>query len=131
MNSTIKQRITEGKCVQCGGDILDQQNARCVKCREYNRKKWQMKYYARKAARKCVKCGRKIDREGALCQDCNSKQSLQHRNDYKFYQNIGICPICHKEKILGDEKICLLCSAERYSYRNEHKHGGYAYAENL
>lgn len=29
---------------------------------------------------------------------------------YKWYQSIGICPICHKERLLIGEKRCFTCS---------------------
>lgn len=30
-----------------------------------------------------------------------------------FYQSIGLCPICHKEKLWGDEKMCPECRAKQ------------------
>ena len=29
-----------------------------------------------------------------------------------FYQGIGICPKCHKNRLFGDEKSCLECKAD-------------------
>lgn len=44
--------------------------------------------------------------------------------DRRFYQSIGICPNCHKERLYGDEKECLKCCSEKYAYlrkfREEH-----------
>ena len=30
-----------------------------------------------------------------------------------FYTELGICPICHKNRLFGDEKSCLECRADR------------------
>ena len=42
----------------------------------------------------------------------------------QFYQSLGICPECRKEKLFGDEKECLECRVKKYisvrKYRKEH-----------
>ena len=44
-------------------------------------------------------------------------------NDREFYQSLGICPSCKKNRIMGDEKLCPECRAyheeatERYRAR--------------
>lgn len=44
--------------------------------------------------------------------------------DRRFYQSIGICPVCKKEKLFGEEKECQACQANRYyrvlNYRRKH-----------
>lgn len=35
--------------------------------------------------------------------------------DREFYQSIKICPNCHKEKLYGQEKECLMCRAYKYT----------------
>ena len=48
----------------------------------------------------------------------------------EFYQSISICPVCHKEKLYGDEKECLECRATKYvqlrDWRRKHPN---SYAE--
>ena len=44
--------------------------------------------------------------------------------DRRFYQSIGICPVCHKEPLFGEEKECQKCQTIRYArvikWRKEH-----------
>lgn len=44
--------------------------------------------------------------------------------DRRFFQSIGICPVCCKEKLFGEEKECQQCQAKRYArvikWRKEH-----------
>lgn len=35
-----------------------------------------------------------------------------------FYKELGICPICHKNKLFGDEKSCLECKANEANYKS-------------
>ena len=72
-------------------------------------------YNDRKENGLCVKCGKQNDTSGVLCSECKDCGNKIQRKSYKYYIGIGICPRCHKEKLYGDEKACLLCSAERYS----------------
>lgn len=38
------------------------------------------------------------------------------REERKFFQNLGLCPICHKVQLIGDEKTCPECNAKQYTY---------------
>lgn len=73
-----------------------------------------MNYHDRKENGLCVKCGEKNDTSGVFCSKCKEKDNKNKRNNYSFYISIGICPRCHKEKLYGEERACLLCNAERY-----------------
>ena len=73
-----------------------------------------LKYKERKENGQCVKCGEKNDSSGVFCTACKEKDNKNKRDNYGFYISIGICPRCHKEKLYGDERACLLCNAERY-----------------
>lgn len=35
---------------------------------------------------------------------------------YKWYQSMGICPVCHKAKIYEGEAMCLHCSNRKWEY---------------
>lgn len=61
----------------------------------------------------CVQCGKPIDRKGARCISCLNNANSDSRETYKYYQDMGICPRCRKNKIYGDEKVCLDCSVEK------------------
>ena len=39
----------------------------------------------------------------------------KHISDWEFYQSIGICPRCRKNKLYGGEKQCPGCSAAMYA----------------
>ncbi len=39
----------------------------------------------------------------------------KHISDWEFYQSIGICPRCRKNKLYGSEKQCPGCSADMYA----------------
>lgn len=71
-------------------------------------------YERRKENVQCVKCGKKIDRDGALCIDCLKKTNYEHRTTRRLYQKHRICPRCRKNSLIGDEKNCLECSAKHY-----------------
>ena len=120
-NNTIKYRMANGLCVQCGSVEPLPGFSRCEKCKEYNRIKYRQKYSNRKNEKMCVKCGNALDRKGSLCNSCCQKSALQAVSDRKFYQNIKICPYCKKEKLFGDESVCLECSAKFYS-RNQRRY---------
>lgn len=71
-------------------------------------------YRERKENGLCVKCGEENDTDGVFCAKCREKVNRSKRMGYGYYISIGICPRCHKEKLYGDERACLMCSAERY-----------------
>ena len=73
-------------------------------------------YINRKINGLCPRCGKELDREGHYCSTC-----LQKNNDYQnetraFLKSIGICPICRKEQLYGDERRCLECKAKTFGY---------------
>ncbi len=43
-----------------------------------------------------------------------STNGEKHISDWEFYQGIGICPRCRKNKLYGSEKQCPGCSADMY-----------------
>lgn len=71
-------------------------------------------YSERKENGLCVKCGEKNDTSGVLCSGCKEKDNKNKRNNYSYYIGMRICPRCHKEKLYGEERACLMCNAERY-----------------
>ena len=48
--------------------------------------------------------------------------------DREFLQSLSLCPVCGKEKLMGDEKECLMCRAYKYGklYRFRLEHPNYA-----
>lgn len=48
----------------------------------------------------------------------------EYQLDVKFYQKMGVCPMCRKNDLLGDEKYCPECRAIKYvwqvKWRKEH-----------
>lgn len=37
--------------------------------------------------------------------------------DREFYKDLGICPVCRKNRLFGDEKSCLECKANETNYK--------------
>lgn len=65
-------------------------------------------YYSRKASGLCPKCGKPVDRDGRVYH----KECQDDKKGYKqFFASIGICPICKKNAIYGNEKSCFECKA--------------------
>lgn len=65
----------------------------------------------------CPRCGKKLDRKGHYCSECLKKVSQYNRENKKFYRDNGICPVCRKEKVFGDEKQCISCRQKAYERR--------------
>lgn len=73
-------------------------------------------YKNRKLNGLCPRCGKKLDRNGHYCRECLEKVNKYNRDTRKFLISIGICPICRKEKLFGDEKSCIICRGSRGKY---------------
>ena len=79
-------------------------------------------YLRRKSAGLCVKCGGEIedDRKGkVMCLNCTAKDSASKRADKAFRREIGVCPRCGKNKLMGNEKNCPECRAKNQKYHDE------------
>lgn len=70
------------------------------------------RYEERKANNLCTRCGKPLDRQGALCTACKDKYTAYSRDIYKKLQAVGICPRCGKNLLYGDEKSCIECRAK-------------------
>lgn len=69
----------------------------------------------RKANNLCVKCGKPLDRKGALCSSCLKIQN-EYQNDTRHWlSEHHICPRCGQNDLVGDEKVCLECAAKAYA----------------
>lgn len=77
-------------------------------------------YRNRKDSNLCPRCGKPLDRQGHYCSECLQKTNEEQRKTRKYYLSIGICPVCRKEKLYGDEKQCLSCSLKAKEYRENH-----------
>lgn len=69
----------------------------------------------------CLKCGKPIDREGVLCQKCLTKTNEDGRATYHAYVKAGICPRCHKNIILGQERTCPERRAKRAEIASKYR----------
>lgn len=65
----------------------------------------------------CPKCGEKQDRDGWYCSKCLKKRNSYLKESREFYSKIGICPICCKNKLFGDEKSCIECREKKRKTR--------------
>lgn len=67
----------------------------------------------------CIQCLEPIepDRAGkTTCIKCTQKRSEQITRDRNFFKEIGICPRCTKNKLMGDEKTCIECKVKQAEY---------------
>lgn len=73
----------------------------------------------------CINCNQPLDREGVLCEKCRKQHTANSREVREFYKQYGLCPRCGKNKLIGDEKNCLECSANGYeqTMRNRREKG--------
>lgn len=74
-------------------------------------------YYRRKEAGLCVNCGKPLDIAGVKCSKCRDRTNKDRRELISWYKENGICPICRKNNLFGNEKECIECSAKRYTKR--------------
>ena len=62
----------------------------------------------------CKRCKKnEADPGYVTCQKCRDKDNERKKADYSFYVKMGICPVCHKVKLFGDEATCLECRAKK------------------
>lgn len=66
----------------------------------------------REANNLCNRCGKPNDTDKYYCSECTDKRNSEQAGDRKFYIDLGICPICRKVPILGDEAACPECRAK-------------------
>lgn len=66
----------------------------------------------RKESGLCVQCGKPLDRDGVYCKTCCEKNNEESRLTRAYYIKRGVCPMCRKNYIFGDEKRCPECSAK-------------------
>lgn len=57
----------------------------------------------------CPTCGKPLDRDGYYCTECNAKHNKYIQETRAFLRSLGICPVCGKEKLFGEEKQCIEC----------------------
>lgn len=61
----------------------------------------------------CIRCKKPNSQQTQLCPECLRKQYDSKKEDYARCQKLGICPICRKNLLMGDEKSCPECRAKR------------------
>ena len=64
--------------------------------------------------KQCVNCGNQLDRDGYYCSFCNDKKNRDNRETKNTYIRYHVCPECRKERLYGEEKRCVMCSARNY-----------------
>lgn len=74
-------------------------------------------YRNRKDNGLCPRCGKVLDREGHYCKECLEKTNEYERETRAFARSMGFCPECKKEKLYGEEKICIICQAKQFGRR--------------
>lgn len=76
------------------------------------------KYYERKSAGLCVKCGRNSRADGALyCEECKVRINALITSRRKYLMSIGMCSNCLKNK--KDSGYCLCSSCRERARRKK------------
>ena len=82
-----------------------------VKSQNENKKKF---LYRRLEKGLCTRCGKPLDRKGWTCISCLEKKRENSQKDREYYIKNHVCPRCRKEKLYGDETICIVCTGKEY-----------------
>ena len=61
----------------------------------------------------CGSCGKPRGEDGTtyLCRKCADKKNAYSKETREWLLSYGYCPTCGKEKLMGDERKCVLCRA--------------------
>lgn len=71
----------------------------------------------RKREGRCIRCGKPlIDRTYFTCEPCRKREQEVIKSSREYYQRIGICPYCHKQRLYNGEKMCIECKAKQYAW---------------
>ena len=71
----------------------------------------------------CQRCGKPLDREGALCKKCLKEQNQYKKDTRDWLLDHKICPRCGKNDLFGDEKSCPECKAREAGYAMKSREG--------
>lgn len=69
----------------------------------------------------CPDCGKEYDNKTYRCRKCQDYQNKYAIKRRKLLKQLKICPVCGKNKLYGQEKRCLECSAKAYTYNVNYK----------
>lgn len=73
-------------------------------------------YRSRKEKGLCVKCGKVPPRQNrVMCAECGEKERRYENETRAFCRSVGICPVCQKNKLYGNERNCVECRAKNYA----------------
>lgn len=61
----------------------------------------------------CTRCGKPLDRDGAMCSKCLEKNHELQEKRREWLLASGICPICGINNIFPHEKSCPECKAKK------------------
>lgn len=80
-----------------------------VTARRMTKKEW---YENRKRNGLCVKCGQPADSNKVLCEKCAEKRAIYQKETREFRIKMGFCPVCGRNKLFGEERMCPECLAK-------------------
>lgn len=78
-------------------------------------------YRRRKENGLCPRCGKPMDRKGALCISCREKALAYERETRAFLRANRICPYCRKNKLYENERRCYDCYIKAVEYKEKNK----------
>ena len=68
----------------------------------------------------CTRCGKPLDCDGKLCNDCRDYTRNYQKDRRDWYKSQGICPICGKNDIFEWEYSCIECKVKMQEYNEKH-----------
>lgn len=74
------------------------------------------KYHARIAQGLCGRCGKPNNNGLVNCDSCRDYQ----KKTRELFKKYGVCPVCTKNPLVGDEKVCLECKASKVEYMRKY-----------
>lgn len=80
-------------------------------------------YQKRVAQGLCVVCGKVEVTDKKRCPECEKGYREYKRMTYQTCMKRGICPVCHVNPIMGEERSCPECRAYRSVWLKEYPKG--------
>ena len=74
----------------------------------------------RKANGLCIYCGKNQPKNGRMgCEECLQNRHEDYLISRQMYLSMGICPICHKEKVAKYRTACPNCLAKAAEHQRK------------
>lgn len=118
--SAYRWNLMRGICPRCGKHKVIPGMSVCDVCREKRREAEQRSIAHRKAAGKCLECGKPAQPGRRLCFACAVKDARRAEALRERRAEAGLCVKCGVEHPEPGRKMCVACRAYYRRYYVEH-----------